>query len=98
MCDIHGESYFSKKKMFTNGLNIGLSQRVWVEKTVHGVKTYIVSCKEIVPVQRSLKKVTVFWDTKGSNTFDFLEKSAFENSKISVANFSSFIELTSYFD
>ena len=29
------EKYAVVKKMFTSGLNISLSRRVWVEKTVH---------------------------------------------------------------
>ena len=36
MCDEYGEICFSQK-MFTNGLNLGLSLRV--KKTVHGVGT-----------------------------------------------------------
>ena len=34
--------------MFTNGLNMSLPQRGWVEKTVHGVERQWLSCKEIV--------------------------------------------------
>ena len=49
MCDVYGEDCFSKKKFFTNGLNIVLPLGAWVEKTVHGVKTPRISDKEKVP-------------------------------------------------
>ena len=35
--NVYGETYFSQK-MFTNGLNRGLPQRTWVEKTDYGVE------------------------------------------------------------
>ena len=35
MCDVYGEACFSKKKEFTNELNIGLLLSAWVKKTVH---------------------------------------------------------------
>ena len=39
---------YSRQKMFTNGLNIGLQWRTWVKKTVHGVET-LLSGKDKVP-------------------------------------------------
>ena len=32
MCDMYGEECFSKKKMLTNGLNMGLPQQARIEK------------------------------------------------------------------
>ena len=34
--------------MFTNGLNLSLPLRSWVEKTVNGVETHWLSCEEKV--------------------------------------------------
>ena len=48
MCNVYGEACFSKKKMFTNGLNMGLTLWAWTEKTVHGIETHWLSCKEKV--------------------------------------------------
>ena len=48
MCDVYGKVCFSQK-MFANGLNMGLSLWVRIEKTVHGVKAHWHSGKEKVP-------------------------------------------------
>ena len=47
-CDIYKESCFGEK-MFTNGLKMGLSLLVWIEKTVHEVEIHWLSSKEKVP-------------------------------------------------
>ena len=73
MCNVHEEVYFSKnknKKIFTNGLNMGL---LWarVKKTQS-----IESIVKRFQAQQSVKTVMqrVFWDMKRS--IDFLEKGA----------------------
>ena len=49
MFDVYKEAGFNKKKkIFMNGLNMGLPQYTWVEKTVHGVETHLLSGKEKV--------------------------------------------------
>ena len=40
------EMHVFVKNMFSKGLNIGLLQQGWVEKTVHGVDAHWLSCKE----------------------------------------------------
>ena len=49
MCNVLGKACFTLKKNFSNGLNMSLPWRSWVEKRVHRVKTHWLSGKEKVP-------------------------------------------------
>ena len=55
MCDAYSEVYFSQK-FFTNRLKMGLSLRVWVDKTVYWVETLWFTSKEVPNVVVSKKK------------------------------------------
>ena len=44
------------KKMFSNGLNIGLPLRAWIEQTVHGVETYRLSKEKVSGAAASKKR------------------------------------------
>ena len=61
------KNVLDKKKIFINGLNMGLLLWAWVENIVHKVKHTDSSVKEKLQVQWSVKKVmlTMFWDKKG---------------------------------
>ena len=67
---MYGEVCLSKKKIYTDRLNMGLSQRVWVEKTVNEVETHWQS-----QAQRSMKVMqTVFCNIKGPTTINLVGK------------------------
>ena len=58
------EKHVLVKKMLTNGINIGLSQRAWREKTVHGVEAHWLTSKKKFWAQQSVKKVILILFTQ----------------------------------
>ena len=72
ICNVHGAACFNQENIYKWVLLL----RAWVEKTVSRTKTHWISGKELVPAQRSVKKVmlTVVWDMKGPIITDFFEK------------------------
>ena len=74
ICGLYGEAYFSQK-MFSNGLNMGLPLRAWVEKQTIEWKHIDPTVKKKSQAQQSERWVTmtVLWSIKGPITIDFLE-------------------------
>ena len=81
-CEMYTENHVLIKKMFTNGLNIGLPFRAWVKKWFMEWKHTDFPVKKRLLAQQSVKKVmmTVFWDMKELPIINFLEKGATVNS------------------
>ena len=84
MCDVFEETCFSKKKMYTNELNMTLTQGVWTKKTVYQMERNWLSGKEKVP-GAAISKNDHHTDSfsgkwKEPFTIDFLEKEASVNS------------------
>ena len=75
---------YLKKNIYMNGLNMGLSQRAKLEKTVHNVETHRLSDKEKFTnsaVSKEGHADSVLWH-KRPITIDFLEKCATVNSAL----------------
>ena len=72
--DVHSELYFNQK-MFTNGLNVVLPWRAWVEKRIHEMEAQW-PCRKDVPSKEDAFR---FKKMKGTITTAFLEKNASVN-------------------
>ena len=73
------ENHVLVQKMFTNGLNMDLARRAWVEKTVPGVKIHWLVKKKFRVQQVKKVMLTVCCDMKGPIIINLLEKGATVN-------------------